>query len=129
MRVITALVAVATLMIGLFFGYGLLETDARESQPTGEWIVAGIIVSSGVALLVAAIRNYQGSWPFLIGVGNVMLAAISVLPLLEGSTNQGVVIIIAYFLISGVLLLYSGQQLHTLRRSSRRGGFDPNIFE
>lgn len=92
---------------------------ANGLSETWERICGGsAAVLGGVLLVVAANQRYRGHWAFVVGLGLIFFAATgfgveidAALAQRSDDAFQGI-ILASLFLMSGLLLLWSGQRLH-----------------
>src|SRR6266700_3980667 len=114
--------------IGLVIATTLAKLDPLEGYSAGWFVVLG-----GVLHLLAAAKNYQGHWSFVIGVtlstfGLCALGGIGYSTAPRQQIAFGIFLALV-ILILGVLSLWSGHRLHrcTIKLPTRNAGTQPAL--
>jgi|HubBroStandDraft_6_1064221.scaffolds.fasta_scaffold508408_1 hypothetical protein len=115
-------------IIGIIAGVFLFSAIVKA--PVDLWcrfIGGSAMMAGGVLLVRAGKKNYQGSWPFVIGIALVVFALgglgaeiDDVLAHKSEDALYGVVMVIV-FSASGLLLVWSARKMHHLSLTSDNG--------
>ena len=129
MRVIFVVIGVGAIVGGLY----LLNTDMRSDADFARGLCTGsALVLAGLALCIAAARNYRGHWSFVIGVALLMFGFLGLGSEIDDARAgelkdawAGVFLIVLCSALGG-LSLWSGHKLHRclleLDRDAKRSG-------